>query len=590
MMGVFRNIPFISELTLLLLLCLSPATKTLLGAEAAPPSVSDPPRPKILSDIPYTKPTDPKSARRQTLDLYLPARTKSKPPLVVFLEGGFWTLSYEDYRIGPAIADVLLTNNVAVALVRYRLAPKHRHPAQARDVAAAVAHLVREANRYGYDPKKIFIAGHSAGAHLAALIALDPSYLAKHQKHPTMLAGVIAISGLYNLPQQMNSSKEAKRAILQTFGTDTKTAKAASPITYVRTDAPPFLILTASGDFNGFRIDARKFAVALRATGHQKVEQYIIHDRDHFSIAELTGKYNKLRKLLLAFLRVKPLPPYLLEWREIKRNWLNPPFSTVPFWSQEKLIRSYPIDGRFVSTLATIYGPMKYELLEWSLERYYAIDLFSYLDSLPQQQIGRGTYLIMTNIRNEAQFWSLQQIKPYKPVIVVGIDNERNLFRLSVFYRMWHEYSWKAGPQPPVMARPVGAFIHFLKKPPPKLEPQVWHSALTKGSFRLVETNPLAMFGELPKEVNEALTYRNGCLYCHRFRGVGSRSHHNLASTGAPYGGFALPLETYPPDVWKAFMFNQYEVAKKMGASPNIIDENAKQALFKLVVKYREKR
>ncbi|MFQ5685004.1 MAG: hypothetical protein ACE5HC_17265, partial [Candidatus Binatia bacterium] len=104
MQRIFGIIPLISELTLVFSLCLSPAMKIVWTAEGADPSFTDP-QIKTLFDIPYAKPVDNKSARRQTFDLYLPLRTKFKPPLVVFIHGGFWTQSDDDYRVGPAIAD-----------------------------------------------------------------------------------------------------------------------------------------------------------------------------------------------------------------------------------------------------------------------------------------------------------------------------------------------------------------------------------------------------------------------------------------------------------------------------------------------------
>lgn len=60
--------------------------------------------------------------------------------------------------------------------------------------------------------------------------------------------------------------------------------------------------------------------------------------------------------------------------------------------------------------------------------------------------------------------------------------------------------------------------------------------------------------------------------------------------TGKPQGGFALALEDYPPEVWRNFLFNQAEVAKKMGATPNIVQESARPALFDLVNKTRGQR
>ena len=91
----------------------------------------------------------------------------------------------------------------------------------------------------------------------------------------------------------------------------------------------------------------------------------------------------------------------------------------------------------------------------------------------------------------------------------------------------------------------------------------------------------------MPQDVEQALTFRNGCVYCHSFRGAGSRSHHVQALTGKAQGGFALPLESYPPEVWREFMFNQTAVARKMGATSNIVTEAARQTLFDLVERSR---
>src|SRR5260370_39760489 len=91
----------------------------------------------------------------------------------MFGPGGFWVLADDEYQTGPAIAANLVRDGVAVALVRYRLAPANPHPAQAEDVAAAVAYLIKHADKYGFDAKRIYLAGHSAGGHLASLVALD---------------------------------------------------------------------------------------------------------------------------------------------------------------------------------------------------------------------------------------------------------------------------------------------------------------------------------------------------------------------------------------------------------------------------------
>jgi len=571
---------FVLALALLSAVVLSQAM--VLDAATAPGARA----PTIIKDIPY--PGAPKGDRRRSLDLYLPADSGRKPPLLIFIHGGFWLLTDDEYRIGPYVAQALAAEGIAVALLRYRLASAAEHPAQAEDVAAGVALLMREAARYGYDGNRIFLSGHSAGGHLASLVALDRSYLRKHNVSPKALAGVISFSGIYDLAPKWGISDNQRVATEKTFGASPAILKRASPVAHIRADAPPFLIFTAQSDFPGFPIDARKFFEALAMAGHRRIERWIVPERDHFTLMRLADRDSEARLLVLDFLKVAPLPQEFKILVDAKRRWRDPPFSTLPFWRREKLIKPFPVDQRFVDRVSAIYSSVSYELKEWPFETYHAIDLFEFLDSLPAEKVGRGEYLVTTNIRGDKQYWKREQLRPYKPVIVVGLDDERNLFRLGVFYRANLEYTWKAGPQPPMMARPLGAFMHFLKEPPPEIPVHQAQFAQTEDSFRLVADDPLAGLKDLRKDIYEALTFRNGCVYCHSLRGVGPQSHHVTASKGAAHGGLALSLESYPAEVWKNFIFDQTTVAKKIGASPNPVAEGTRQAFYELVNKSRQ--
>lgn len=555
------------------------------GAPAKPAS-----KIPYFPNVSYVNSGQGTATHRQTLDLYLPQPGQTKPPLLVFVHGGLWSESDDKLKFGPALANELTRRGIAVALVRYRLGPKFRHPDQVHDLAAAVAYLARSAKRHGYDHQRLYLMGHSAGAHLAALVTLDERYLAPHGLTPDSIAGVIGISGIYNLSGESPFSRAYRRTIRRIFGDDPKILEEASPITHIESGAPPFLLLSGSSDNPGHSIDTRRFAQALNRSSNQKTVPVVISGRNHFSIMHFASVDNTVDDLVLNFLKRKPLPDYLAGLLEAKRAWLGAPFSTAPFWKHEKLVRSHPVDRRFLGLLISHYGPLRHELLQWPLEKFYALDLFAYLDALPPERIGKGKYLITTNVRGEKEFWSLKEMKPYRPVIVVGLDDEKNLFDMSLFYRMQREYSWKTSREPPTMARPLGAFIYFLKEPPVTLRQQSWHFALTEDSFRLAEKNPLAPAKNLPKNVYEAMTFRNGCFSCHSFRGIGARAHHILAAAGAPHGGFALALEEYPPAVWKAFMFDQERVADKMGATPNIVADPARQLLYDLVVQERKKR
>lgn len=257
--------------------------------------------PRVIKDIPY--PGAAKGERRRSLDLYLPADSTKKPPLLAFIHGGFWLLPDDDFRIGPALAENFVQDGVAVALIRYRLAPAHRHPAQAEDVAAALAQLVKDSSKYNFAARRIYLAGH-----LASLVGLDARYLSRHGLTKNSLAGIISISGLYDLMPTWNVSNNQIAATENTFGKDPAHLNQASPIQHVRADAPPFLIITAFEDFPGFALDARRFAEALRQVGAKEVQRLTPKGTDHFTVVKLDDRNHEVRRALLSFMNLKALP------------------------------------------------------------------------------------------------------------------------------------------------------------------------------------------------------------------------------------------------------------------------------------------
>jgi BD-FAE protein len=105
----------------------------------------------VIKDILY--PGAAKGDRRRSFDLYLPAKLNGKPPLLIFLHGGFWLLSDDDYRIGQSIAENLVQDGVAVAPVRYRLAPALRarlHSEPGADLSISARHLRRADRAHEY--------------------------------------------------------------------------------------------------------------------------------------------------------------------------------------------------------------------------------------------------------------------------------------------------------------------------------------------------------------------------------------------------------------------------------------------------------
>ena len=135
---------------------------------------------------------------RQRFDLYTPSAPAPAGgwPVVVFFYGGSWnTGERADYKfIGAALAQ----RGVLTLIADYRLYPEVRYPEFLRDSALALAFGLTQAARLGGDPARVFVMGHSAGGYNAAMLALDPRWLATTGHMPAELAGWIGLAGPYD--------------------------------------------------------------------------------------------------------------------------------------------------------------------------------------------------------------------------------------------------------------------------------------------------------------------------------------------------------------------------------------------------------
>ena len=133
---------------------------------------------------------------RNQLDIYRPRASTGAAPVVVFFYGGSWNSgSRSDYAfVGEALAE----RGIVAVLADYRLYPQVRYPSFLEDSAQAVAWTLKEIQHYGGDPKRVFIMGHSAGAYNAAMVAIDPRWLAAQGASPSSLRGLIGLAGPYD--------------------------------------------------------------------------------------------------------------------------------------------------------------------------------------------------------------------------------------------------------------------------------------------------------------------------------------------------------------------------------------------------------
>lgn len=182
----------------------------------------------------------------QVLDVWRAKDAKGPAPLVVFVHGGGWKRGSKDNATGQYKPQHYPAEGYAFASINYRLVPGATVEQQAADVAAAVKALVDRADSLGIDRRRIVLMGHSAGAHLVALVGTDETYLRRAGLGFADIAGVVPIDGAaYDVPAQMKDGPPIMQATYkQAFGDDPARQKALSPtLQAAAPNAPQFLLL-----------------------------------------------------------------------------------------------------------------------------------------------------------------------------------------------------------------------------------------------------------------------------------------------------------------------------------------------------------
>jgi acetyl esterase/lipase len=226
------------------------------------------------------------------LDVYTPDVLRADAPVVVFIHGGGWVMGWKDeYRF---VAEALTSAGLLVVVPDYRLNPAVVFPAFVHDGAEAVAWVRR--NLPGHP---VFLAGHSAGAHIAALLNLDERYLATAGVPAGAIAGMIGLSGPYDfLPlteaRYRRVFPEATRAESQ-------------PIAFVDGSEPPMLLLTGDADTTVRPGNTTRLAAAVAAKGGKatvRIYQGVGHLGTMMALARVLP-YSKppVRDDIVAFVR-----------------------------------------------------------------------------------------------------------------------------------------------------------------------------------------------------------------------------------------------------------------------------------------------
>lgn len=202
----------------------------------------------------------------QRLDAYWP-ESGAGHPVFVFVHGGSWYSGNKE--LYAPMAQRLITDGIAVVIPGYSLHPHATYRRQARDVAAAVAWTLENVDRFGGDPRRVVLGGHSAGAHLAALVTFDGQYLGELGHSPSEIRGLIGMSGVYDFGIQLafERLRGGSGQLLIAVAEGQANFAQASPIRFVHPGAPPVLLIHGEKDETVPLRMATEFQAALQSGG-----------------------------------------------------------------------------------------------------------------------------------------------------------------------------------------------------------------------------------------------------------------------------------------------------------------------------------
>jgi acetyl esterase/lipase len=225
-------------------------------------------------DVPYGK--DP----WQKLDIYLPSQTKlTGLPVFLNIHGGGWTHGFKEW-MGLNAPPIVALPAIYIS-IGYRLAPASRHPAQLEDCFNALAWVHAHIAELGGSPDRLFIGGHSAGAHLAALITLRHELYGKFGLPANVIKACFPYNGIYDLRNVEIYGESAQKNPGEPLVTDAKSAADASPVAFVAGNRTPFLVTWAENDGLLIKAESSTFVAALKEQPG-RVAAHMLPRFDHF--------------------------------------------------------------------------------------------------------------------------------------------------------------------------------------------------------------------------------------------------------------------------------------------------------------------
>lgn len=225
------------------------------------------------SDIPYSPEGNEYAKERDKLDVYYSPEFKDKP-VVVWFHGGGLTGGHK------SIPTQLKNDSLVVVAVNYRLLPKSTIDETIDDAAAAVAWTFKNIEKYGGSPKKIFLAGHSAGGYLVSMIGLEKKWLDKYGIDADSVAGLIPYSGqvLTHFAVREQNGISPYQPMIDKY----------APMAHARKDAPPYVIISGDREdelYGRYEENAYMWRL-MKMIGHPYVYIYELDGYSHGDMAK----------------------------------------------------------------------------------------------------------------------------------------------------------------------------------------------------------------------------------------------------------------------------------------------------------------
>ena len=252
----------------------------------------------IRKDLAYL---DSKNVRN-LLDVYYPENINEPKDVLVFIHGGSWNSCSKDMYgfLGKNMA----RKNVVSVIINYSLSPEFQYGKIASDCAMAIKWVRDSISRFGGRSDRIFVMGHSAGGHLAAIINNDPRYF-EAAGIPNPIKGVILNDSFgLDMFEYLNLAKQNKQTagFLDAFTKDPENWKTASPIFYLKNVYNPFLIIVGDRTYSAIKLQSQRLLEELLKANKSGELKTIKGRRHKAMIIQMFFKNNRMYDYILEFM------------------------------------------------------------------------------------------------------------------------------------------------------------------------------------------------------------------------------------------------------------------------------------------------